>query len=97
MTYWEPAKWVARLRATMTGGGPVLLKINMEAGHGGAAGRFDRLEEVGADLRLRGPGNRGVRGRGGALGRMTTASFAIAETRPKKNLKPVGTGCRGPC
>ena len=47
VTYWEPAKWVARLRATMTGGGPILCKINMEAGHGGAAGRFDRLEEVG--------------------------------------------------
>jgi oligopeptidase B len=47
VTYWEPAKWVARLRATMTGGGPVLLKINMEAGHAGAAGRFDRLDEVG--------------------------------------------------
>jgi oligopeptidase B len=47
VTYWEPAKWIARLRATMTGGGPVLLKINMEAGHAGAAGRFDRLEEVG--------------------------------------------------
>ena len=46
VTYWEPAKWVARLRATMTGGGPVLLRTNMEAGHGGAAGRFDRLEEV---------------------------------------------------
>ena len=47
VTYWEPAKWVARLRARMTGGGPVLLKINMDAGHGGAAGRFDRLEEIG--------------------------------------------------
>ncbi|MCB8820094.1 S9 family peptidase [Microvirga rosea] len=46
VTYWEPAKWVARLRATMTGGGPVVLKLNMDAGHGGAAGRFDRLEEV---------------------------------------------------
>ena len=46
VTYWEPAKWVARLRATMTGGGPVLLKTNMEAGHGGASGRFQRLEEV---------------------------------------------------
>lgn len=46
VTYWEPAKWVARLRATMTGGGPVLLKTNMDAGHGGASGRFDRLEEV---------------------------------------------------
>jgi oligopeptidase B len=46
VTYWEPAKWVARLRATMTGGGPVVLRLNMDAGHGGAAGRFDRLEEV---------------------------------------------------
>ena len=46
VTYWEPAKWVARLRATMTGGGPILLRTNMGAGHGGAAGRFDRLSEV---------------------------------------------------
>src|SRR3712207_706507 len=46
VTYWEPAKWVARLRATMTGGGPIVFKLNMEAGHAGAAGRFDRLEEV---------------------------------------------------
>ncbi|MBV8191285.1 MAG: S9 family peptidase [Alphaproteobacteria bacterium] len=46
VTYWEPAKWVARLRATMTGGGPVVLRTNMGAGHGGAAGRFDRLDEV---------------------------------------------------
>jgi oligopeptidase B len=46
VTYWEPAKWVARLRATMTGGGPVVLRTNMGAGHGGAAGRFDRLQEV---------------------------------------------------
>jgi oligopeptidase B len=46
VTYWEPAKWVARLRATMTGGGPVLLHMNMDAGHGGASGRFDSLKEV---------------------------------------------------
>ena len=46
VTYWEPAKWVARLRATMTGGGPVLLRTNMGAGHGGAPGRFSRLDEV---------------------------------------------------
>jgi oligopeptidase B len=46
VTYWEPAKWIARLRATMTGGGPVLLRTNMGAGHGGASGRFNRLEEV---------------------------------------------------
>ena len=46
VTYWEPAKWVARLRATMTGGGPVVLRTNMGAGHGGASGRFNRLDEV---------------------------------------------------
>ena len=46
VTYWEPAKWVARLRATITGGGPVLLHTNMGAGHGGASGRFDQLDEV---------------------------------------------------
>jgi oligopeptidase B len=46
VTYWEPAKWIARLRPTMTGGGPVLLRINMGAGHGGASGRFERLDEV---------------------------------------------------
>jgi oligopeptidase B len=46
VTYWEPAKWVARLRTTMTGGGPVLLRTNMGAGHGGSSGRFNRLDEV---------------------------------------------------
>jgi oligopeptidase B len=46
VTYWEPAKWIARLRATMTSGGPVLLRVNMGAGHGGASGRFNRLDEV---------------------------------------------------
>jgi oligopeptidase B len=46
VTYWEPAKWLAKLRATATGGGPFLLKTNMDAGHGGASGRFDALEEV---------------------------------------------------
>ncbi|KJC44083.1 S9 family peptidase [Bradyrhizobium sp. LTSP857] len=46
VTYWEPAKWIARLRAIMSGGGPVLLRTNMGAGHGGASGRFNRLDEV---------------------------------------------------
>ncbi len=49
VTYWEPTKWVARLRANMTGGGPVLLRTNMDAGHSGSAGRFDRLEELALD------------------------------------------------
>ena len=46
VTYWEPAKWVARLRAMSTSQAPVLFKINMSAGHAGASGRFQRLEEV---------------------------------------------------
>ncbi|SJZ80795.1 S9 family peptidase [Consotaella salsifontis] len=46
VTYWEPAKWVARLRELKTDDNPILLRINMDAGHGGASGRFNRLEEI---------------------------------------------------
>ncbi len=46
VTYWEPAKWVARLRRLSTSKEPLLLKTDMTAGHGGAAGRFDRLHEI---------------------------------------------------
>jgi oligopeptidase B len=46
VTYWEPAKWTAKLRAMKTDKNPLLLRTNMDAGHGGAAGRFDRLDEV---------------------------------------------------
>ena len=46
VTYWEPAKWVAKLRALKRDDNLVLLKTNMDAGHGGASGRFDRLKEV---------------------------------------------------
>jgi len=49
VTYWEPMKWIARLRDYSTSGAPQLLKINMEAGHGGASGRFDYLKEVAFD------------------------------------------------
>jgi len=49
VTYWEPAKWVAKLREKTTGDAPSLLKINMEAGHGGASGRFDFLKEIALD------------------------------------------------
>jgi oligopeptidase B len=44
--YFEPAKWVARLRKLKTDKNVLLLKTNMEAGHGGASGRFDYLKDV---------------------------------------------------
>ena len=44
--YWEPAKWVAKLRALKTDDHRLLLKTNMDAGHGGASGRFKRYEET---------------------------------------------------
>jgi oligopeptidase B len=46
VTYWEPAKWAARLRASKTDDNLLLLKINMGAGHGGKSGRWDSLREV---------------------------------------------------
>ena len=46
VTYWEPAKWAARLRATKTDDNLLLLKINMGAGHGGKSGRWNSLHEV---------------------------------------------------
>lgn len=46
VAFWEPAKWVAKLRATATGSQPLLLKMHMGAGHGGASGRYERLRET---------------------------------------------------
>ena len=46
VTYWEPAKWVAKLRASRTDSNPLLLKIHMDSGHAGASGRFERIKEV---------------------------------------------------
>jgi oligopeptidase B len=46
VTYWEPAKWIARLRATRQDEGLSLLRTEMSAGHGGKAGRFNQLHEI---------------------------------------------------
>lgn len=44
--YWEPSKWVAKLRTTKTDDNLLLLKVNMDAGHGGASGRYEYIKEV---------------------------------------------------
>ncbi len=49
VAYWEPAKYVARLRTLKTDDRPLLFKINLEVGHGGASGRFDALREIAED------------------------------------------------
>jgi oligopeptidase B len=49
VTYWEPTKWVAKLRDTATSSNLLLLKINMDAGHAGVSGRFNALKEVAID------------------------------------------------
>ncbi len=46
VTYWEPAKWAAKLRHEAPQAGPYFLRINMDAGHGGASGRFEGLKET---------------------------------------------------
>ncbi|HZG65900.1 MAG TPA: prolyl oligopeptidase family serine peptidase, partial [Herpetosiphonaceae bacterium] len=49
VSYWEPAKWVAKLRTLKTGDNLLLLKTNTDAGHGGASGRYDYLKEIAFD------------------------------------------------
>ena len=49
VAYWEPAKYVAKLRTLKTDTNPLLLRINLEVGHGGASGRFDALHEIAED------------------------------------------------
>ncbi|MXW92392.1 MAG: S9 family peptidase [Rhodospirillaceae bacterium] len=60
VTYWEPAKWVAKLRAAKTDGNLLLLRMNMGAGHGGKSGRYEALHEVAEEyafmLTVFGPG-----------------------------------------
>jgi oligopeptidase B len=46
VNYWEPAKWVAKLRDMKTGNNPLLLHVNMNYGHSGASGRFKRQKET---------------------------------------------------
>ncbi|HEV2363022.1 MAG TPA: S9 family peptidase [Caulobacteraceae bacterium] len=50
VTWWEPEKWIARLRERSTSDAPMLLKTNLEAGHGGASGRYDHLQDTALDF-----------------------------------------------
>ncbi|MGH9158740.1 MAG: prolyl oligopeptidase family serine peptidase, partial [Vicinamibacteraceae bacterium] len=69
--YWEPAKYVARMRTLKTDQNPLIFKTNMAAGHGGSSGRYDRLREIAFDYAFvlwqmqvsanRGQGSAGVR------------------------------------
>jgi oligopeptidase B len=47
--YWEPAKWIAKLRENNTSNNQIIFQCNMDAGHGGASGRFEALKEVAQD------------------------------------------------
>jgi len=49
VAYWEPSKYVAKMRTLKTDANPLLFKINLEVGHGGASGRFDSLREIAED------------------------------------------------
>ena len=46
VAFWEPTKWVARLRELKTDNNPLLLRMQMSAGHGGGSGRYERYREV---------------------------------------------------
>jgi oligopeptidase B len=48
--YWEPAKWVAKLRDSNSSQSKILFHIDMETGHGGASGRFDAIKETARDF-----------------------------------------------
>ncbi|MEJ6750570.1 MAG: prolyl oligopeptidase family serine peptidase, partial [Bacteroidia bacterium] len=48
--YWEPAKWIAKLREMRTDDNILIMDCNMETGHGGASGRFEALKETAKDF-----------------------------------------------
>jgi oligopeptidase B len=47
--YWEGVKWVAKLRDNTTSGNPIILKVNLDAGHGGSSGRYNQMKDASLD------------------------------------------------
>ena len=95
VTYWEPAKWNARLRAMRTDGNLQLLKINMGAGHGGQSGRWTRLREVAEAyafiLTQKGGGGAAVRR---ALAAIAAASLAAPRAAaPRRRRRRARSRC----
>ena len=89
VTYWEPAKWVARLRAPRTDDNLIAFRTNMDAGHGGAPGRFDRLKEVALSLCVRDRG----RGRADSLGSALLEQIGLQlvdRREPHRALRQLG-------
>ena len=79
VTYWEPAKWIARLRELNTSDNLILLKINMDAGHGGASGRYEQLKEIAADYAFA----LKITGKAAAPAANTTASSPTSRPTPE--------------
>lgn len=85
--YYEPAKWVARLRDLKTDDHPVLLHTNMEAGHGGRSGRFEHLREVAREYGfVIALANAGLGVRGAGLGPEQDSSSLAQAPSPRPNL-----------
>ena len=79
VTYWEPAKWVAKLRALKSDNNPLLLKTDMSAGHAGKTGRFDALAEIALAYAF---AMQSVGPNEAALRETAKASFALSAARP---------------
>ena len=82
--YWEPAKYVAKLRTLKTDDNPLLLVTNMEAGHGGASGRYDYLKEIAFDYAF-------------LLKELGLSEQRAILRRPRPGLGNIEVGCKLPC
>ena len=95
VTYWEPAKWAAKLRATKTDSNLLMLKINMGAGHGGKSGRWERLHEVAETYALHADPGSVTRKVFETRAPRTGRAHRRTWSRQQRSLGPVDTRGRG--